>query len=492
MKKWFAKAWDIYNGLSTPARASLWFLFCNVLQMGLNVLSTPVFTRIMSQEEFGVVSVYNSWRSILMIFTSLNLSYGVFNNAMVKYEDEKTRDEYVSSMQGLYCLITGIFLVLYLCTRSWCNAILKMSTPVVLILFTELFTYPALLFWSSRQRFEFKYRALVVITTVMSLANVGVGIVAVVLSQHKDVARIASSAGVNLLVCVFFLVFQFGKGKKICIPKFWKYALAFNIPLIPHYLSEMVLNQSDRIMIDQFDGASAAANYSIAHSVILLMQLVLQAINATFLPWSYICLKQKKYEDIRRMANLLVLLISGCIFMVMMFVPEIILVFAGQKYMDAIYVIPPLALSVLFMFLYDLFATLEFYYEKNYFVMVASVISACVNVVLNWIFIQIFGYHAAGYTTLFCYAAYALGHYAFYRVVCKKELNGQKVYDEKWLVFLTLAMAALTFVVMLIYDKIWIRYAIALALLVVFAVKHKVILEKFRQMKTPTQSQEEA
>lgn len=483
MKKLILKLLDIYKGLSTPAKASLWFLFCNVLQMGLNVLSTPIFTRLMSTDEFGVVNTFNSWRSILMIFTSLNLSYGVFNNAMVRYEDDKTRNQYVSSMQGLYCMITGGFFIFYLFTQKWCNQMLGMSTPVVILLFLDLLCYPALLFWSGRQRYEFKYQWLVVVTILMTVANIGIGIAAVALSEHKDIAKIGSGVLVNVVFCGFFLIYQFVKGRKLCVPKFWKFALKFNIPLIPHYLSEMILNQSDRIMIAKYDGNTATANYSIAHSVIMIMQMVMSAVNASFLPWSYNCLKHKKYDEIKKMANLLILLMAGCIFLVMMFVPEIIYLFAGSKYADAVYVIPPIALSVFFMFLYDLFSTVEFYYGENIFVMIASVLAAALNVFLNWIFIPMFGYYAAGYTTLFCYFTYALGHYFFYRVVCRRQMEGQRIYDEKWILLLAVVMFVITLAVNMIYDKILVRYGIAVVLVIIFIWKRNVILDKFKQMK---------
>ena len=200
---------NVYKNLSTPARASIWFLVCNILQMGLNVLSTPIFTRIMEQEEFGITNTYNSWRSILIIFTSLNLSYGVFNNAMVKYEDAKTRDQYVSSMQCLYTLITFSYFVFYLIARDWCNRVLNMSTGLVILMFVDLLCYPALLFWSGRQRYEFKYKGLVIITLLMSVISIAAGVVAVCLSENKAMAKIVSTIAVNVIFSGAFYLYHF-------------------------------------------------------------------------------------------------------------------------------------------------------------------------------------------------------------------------------------------------------------------------------------------
>ena len=483
MKKKISGLLNIYKNMSTPAKASIWFLFCNILQMGLSVLSTPIFTRIMEPDEFGITNTYNSWRSILIIFTSVNLSYGVFNNAMVRYEDAKTRDRYVSSMQCLYTLITCSYFIFYLLARNWCNHVLKMSTELVVMLFLDLLCYPALLFWSGRQRYEFKYKWLVVVTLLMSVLNIGVGVVAVLLSEDKAMAKIVSTIAVNVLFGGFFYGYQFAKGKKLVVAKFWKYALAFNIPLIPHYLSEMILTQSDRIMISNLESDAATANYTIAYSIVLIMQLVMSAISASYLPWSYEQLKKNNYEALKKMGNILLILISGCIFLLMMFVPEIIYLFAGNKYADAVYCIPPIALSIFFMFLYDLFSTVEFFYGKNIFVMIASVTAAALNVGLNAYFIPIYGYHAAGYTTLFCYFFYAVGHFIFYRYICKKTLNIKEIYDKKFILILSSVMLAVTLTVNLVYDKVVIRYIIAAIVLAIAFIKRNLIMEKFKLMK---------
>lgn len=483
MKKLVMGLWEQYKAMSVPVKASLWFVFCNLVQSGINVISVPIFTRMMSTDEYGMFNTFYAWRNILMIFTSLNLSYGVFNNAMIKYEDSKTRDEYVSSMQGLYGLITLGFFAFYWMTRDWCNEMLGMSTTIVVMLFIELLCYPALLFWSARQRFEYKYLALVIVTIIISIASVGIGIIAVYFSEQKDVARIASIVGVDAVIGGGLFLYQFLKGRKFCIPKFWKFALKFNIPLIPHYLSEMILTQSDRIMIERMEGPTATANYSIAYSVATMLQLFMSAINASFVPWAYGCLKNKNYDALRKMGNVLLILISGLVLLMMLFAPELIMLFAGDKYAGAIYVIPPIALSVLFMMMYGLFATIEFYYGKNIFVMLASVGSAILNLILNWIFIPIFGYYAAGYTTVFCYAMYALCHYFFYRYICKTEVDGVRIFNEKWVLAIGGGMLLITIAINMVYKYTLIRFGIAVAIVAVFIWKKDLIIDRFKQMK---------
>ena len=61
-----------YGALSLPVKASLWYTVCNVINKGLALLSTPIFTRIMTEEQYGTFSVFQSWYSILIIWKAEN------------------------------------------------------------------------------------------------------------------------------------------------------------------------------------------------------------------------------------------------------------------------------------------------------------------------------------------------------------------------------------------------------------------------------------
>lgn len=96
MKKFFKEILRVYKKIPLPAKASMWFVLCSVVQKGIAFITTPIFTRMMSTKEYGLVSVYSSWVSILTVVLTLQLATGVYNKAMIRYE--KQRNEYTSSM----------------------------------------------------------------------------------------------------------------------------------------------------------------------------------------------------------------------------------------------------------------------------------------------------------------------------------------------------------------------------------------------------------
>ena len=78
---------DKYKSLSAPVKASIWFTVCNIIQKGIALISTPIFTRIMTTQQYGVYTIYQSWYQVLTIFATLNLSAGIFNNGLTKYPE---------------------------------------------------------------------------------------------------------------------------------------------------------------------------------------------------------------------------------------------------------------------------------------------------------------------------------------------------------------------------------------------------------------------
>lgn len=463
-----------YLQLSIQAKASLWFVFCNILQRGISFITVPIFARIMSKEQYGFYSTYISWYTIILVFTSMSLYYGVFNNAMIKFKDDKKR--YVSSMQGLVSVLTLFVFGVYLIFRPYANKFLGMTTPLVLMLFAELLVTPALQFWSAYNRFEYKYRNIVTVTLIKSIANPFLGIVLVLLSEDKATARIVSAVIVEVIVCGTVAIIQFYRGKCFFDVKYWKYAFWFNLPLIPHYLSGQILNQSDRIMISRMVDNSAVAMYSIAYSIGILMNIFTQAINGSYTPWFYQNIEKKNYAGIRRITQMTTLVMAILVVLLMLFAPEAMWIIGGSKYSEAVYVIPPVAASVFFIFMYNIFANVEFYFEKNKFVMVGSIVAAVLNLVLNFIFIRIFGYIAAAYTTLICYIIYCYMHNIFSRKVCRENNIDKNIFNIKWILVLSLTVFFAAIIINFLYDFELVRYIVVSPLIIIMGVKRRNVI----------------
>ena len=77
------------------------------------------------------------------------------------------------------------------------------------------------------------------------------------------------------------------KGKTFFSRRYWSYALKFNVPLLPHYLSLTLLSSSDRIMISNMVGAEEAGIYNLAYSISMIMSMFNTALLQSIEPWIY-------------------------------------------------------------------------------------------------------------------------------------------------------------------------------------------------------------
>ena len=469
-----------YQNLSNPIKASIWFAICNMLQRGISLISTPIFTRLLTTDEYGVFTVYQSWYNIIAVFATLNLYCGVFNNGLMKFSANKAK--FVSSMQGLSTTATVVLFLVYACNMDFWNSLFGLSSLFVMLIFVELLFVPAYQFWGVQQRYEFKYKSLVIVTLAMTIASPVIGVIAVLSTTYKAEARVLSYVLIQVFIGLVLYVYNMIRGKTFFSKEYWKFALGFNIPLIPHYLSQIILQQSDRIMINSMVGTGASAIYGVAYTIGMLMQMITNAIVSSYTPYSYQKLEAKDYYSIRKTANSLLLFVGVCCLMVVVVGPEVVALIAPSEYADAMWIIPPVSISVYFMFMYNLFSGVEFFFELTKFSMIASCSAAGVNVVLNYIFIKLYGYIAAGYTTLVCYLLYALAHGILCQWVARKKTDCKEIYDNKAIIVFSLVIIGLMIGITFLYRYTIVRWLLVAAAVILAFVKRRDLVAFAKSM----------
>lgn len=472
-----------YKSTNVQVKAAFWYTFCNFLQNGIAFLVIPIYINLLTTAEYGRWGVFQSWRDILIIFASLNLHSGVFAKTLVDIEDD--RDRYTSCMQGLGTVITSIVLVVYLALHKIADAYFGFDRFTVIMLFVYFVSYPAFQFWCTRQRVEYKYKIMVIFTIILSVLTPGISISLLVWGGLREQAVIYGYLISQCTIGLIFYIYHFVKGKSFYDKKYWKYALNFNIPLIPHYLSLIVLGQADRIMIKDIEGEDYAGIYSFAYQLSIVVTVLISAINGARVPWTYEQLRDKVYAPLRSVSALLCVLIATITLAIALLSPDVITIMSlgNNDYTSAKFVIPVVALGLYFTFVYDLFCSVEFYYSATKYVMIATTVGALLNILLNWIFINMFGFIAAAYTTLICYIVLMLMHFVYMKRVIKDQKIEEKVYDYKMIFGISALLMILVAICMMSYVSNIVRYILLLVLVVLVVIKRQSIMSIFNKMK---------
>lgn len=458
-------------------KASMAFFFASVVTSGILYITMPIFTRLLSPAEFGQTSIFLTWLQIFGIVAMFCLSYGVFNNGMLDYKDD--RDQYSFSMLILSNIITIIFAVILFALYPIIGNALNIEIPLLILMIIVFLTQPAYNFWLSRQRYEYKYKATVLFMVLNTLLSSIIPIVCILITPgSKFYARVFGAELTLIAIYILFYIHLARKSHFKIKTSYWKAALLFNLPLIPHYLSTYLLNGSDRVMIAYLINASATAFYSVAYSIAAVVTIIWSAANASLIPFTYENCKKGNFGAISKVTMpILALFAVACLFIILL-APEIISLMATGDYREAAYAIPPIVGGVFFQVQYFMYANVLYYYKKPRYVMYASVTAAVLNIVLNYIFIPKFGYIAAGYTTLICYLLQAIIDY-----IAMRKFVGQSIYNMKFVLGLSASLIFISTFSNLTYNYFIIRYAIIATMLVFAFIYRKRIINMFTILK---------
>ena len=163
-----SKILNKWRSLPAATKSSIAFMISSFFITGLTFIMTPIFTRVMSKEEYGIVATYTSWLSIIDVFALLGLtSAGVFNVGL--NEHSKNRDAYISSIVVLCNTVTlVVFSALFGLKYIFGEDFLLPFNLLVLMFIHFLFS-PANIFWITRQKYEYKYKLSTLITVISAL-----------------------------------------------------------------------------------------------------------------------------------------------------------------------------------------------------------------------------------------------------------------------------------------------------------------------------------
>lgn len=466
---------SIVNKLSVEVKATLVFVFASICSQGMTVISMPLFTRILTTEQMGVVTTYNTWLNLISLVTTLGLTSGAFNMAMMHFESE--RDAYTSASFTLSLIPSIAFNAIILIFSKEISTFLDLSTTLIHCLGIMLILTPALNIWLMEMRYEYKYIAVFVATVINSAVGTAVSVVSVLLGAKIGLAnlaeiRIISSAIVTGIVSIIIIVLIYRRGRIVHSTEYWKYALKNGLPLIVHSIAKYILDASDRILIGFYLGASAVGIYGVVYNLSSISLVFWSAINAALIPFMFERIKTGDTESVRSVSTPLLMTYAAVCIFIMLLGPEIITIMAGESYIEAVTLIPPIATGIYFTSLYNLYSNLLLYKERGTLVMCATISSAILNIALNVLLLPSWGYVASAYATLASCCLLALMQYLFSRAT-----HMSYVLDNRFNLLLSTVVITAGLVVNLLYGApAAVRILFALAVPAILILKREKII----------------
>lgn len=398
-------------------KAGTFYFIGNIFNKGISFLTVPVFTRILSTADYGIVTTYNSWIGILSMIVGFALHMSV-RMAAVDYKDKL--DDFMSSII-LFVTLTSFGITAVVAGGI---KLLHIDANIVLVIICMLQAYASATIedYSNYLMMKYEYKARTALMILPNLISVvlSVYMIKYVLESDLYMGRIIPTAVVTIFFGSVTVCITLKKGKFRINKEYIKYAMAISAPLILHGIALNILSQSDRIMITSLAGAAQTGIYSLIYNFSMIATVITTTLEGIWVPWFINKLRLNSRDEINVVAKDYINLMTYAMVALILVAPEVVKILANESYWEGISIIPPVVLANYVIFAYSLYVNIEHYYKKTPYITVNTIIAAASNIVLNFIFIPKYGYVAAAYTTL---ASYLISFVLHSRYARKLEPN---------------------------------------------------------------------
>ena len=212
----------------------------------LTFLLLPLYTSILTTEEYGIVDLFMTIVSLAVPIMSLQIEQGVFRFLIDSRKEEKKKREVIST--GILFTVASafVYLLIFLAVSPFIHNEYKYflaTNAVACVLSTMLLQI-------SRGIGENKeYSAAGIITAVVTIACNVLFLVSIHL--RVDGMLLGTLAGYLVGIVYLFLRLKIYKLFSVhyCTKKTLKRLIRYSVPLVPNQLSWWVFNTSDRVIV---------------------------------------------------------------------------------------------------------------------------------------------------------------------------------------------------------------------------------------------------
>lgn len=455
--------------------AGIWYTVGNMLIKGINFLSLPLFSRLLNTEEFGIYNVFVSYEAILYVIIGMAIHSSI-RSANIKFKGNI--NEYTSSVSIIYLVNAMIMLFIALIFNKQLSKLLAFDKLIIVLLIFYSLGSALLSLYNNYISLEYSYKKYLLVSFFNSVGNVCISLVLIltIFKKKRDIGRIVGATSTICILAFFILCIMYKKAKPKINKSYWKFAVKYSIPIVPHGISQVLLAQFDRIMIRSIVGNAAAGIYSLAGNIMLILTIITDSISTAWSTWFYDQISENRIESINKRAKQLSFFFVVLTVGLLTISPELIIILGGKEYSAGQYVAIPMIVDAFILFIYNIIVSSEYYKNKTTYIMLGTMVAMVINLITNYVFISKYGFIAAAYTTLFSYMCYLILH-----IVISHKVVGFFVLELKFFL-MELVIIILTAIFDLLFIRtFWLRVVVGISItipMIAYLLKETKIYKK--------------
>lgn len=419
-----------------------------------NILVLPIITPFLTSIDYGIYGALTSYVGMLSGLSELGLSV-ILVNTFYGYQQNDRWKFHWRKLYGLLAIWSFAYALL-LCTVIYFVAPEAVGDENKFRIMTLLFLQSALfagtnliggrLFQLSQQPTYIS-----IVTVITGLITIAANLITIRYMALGYMGWYYSSFIGGLTMFIFYCIPIIKRYRLIpdirLNRRYIKENLKVSLPTIPHSYSAYLLNSSDRMVMDQLNTPiDRLGVYNVGYSFGSYFNMVGAMVGMAQAPFMAKLWFKQNIESKLQIRNLVYLLQTGFIilaFLLALWSKEIIpLLYRNSDFAGAYVYAVIIIMSYVYFPLYWGWINKLFYEKKTKFLWRISFIAGVGNVILNLIFVPLFGPMAAALTTFVCLMYLAISGYF---ITPYKELNDVKYFPLRWLVLMSV-MVVLAYV----------------------------------------------
>ena len=387
----------------------------SVFGRALGILVLPLFTKLISPDDYGKLEMITIWGALLMVFVSLEISQGVARYYSGE-RDVELRVGYASSSLFFNLVGQAIFLTtVFTFSHRLALGLFDDSSTTELVKLGAVFVSSQSLFRLIQNQIRWNMQPLRYAFVTLLQAFFGIGIsLYLVLVLKKGILgllwgqTIGACIGICLGLFVSHDVYRFRYDWPLV-----KEMLAFSLPLVPAAIGTVASIYIDRMAIKELLTLEHVGLYSIAYRLATPASLLIVGFQMALTPLVYHnCQKPETPENLACIFRIFLCLGLPACFFAALFAEDIVKLLTAPRFHEVSRIFPILFASALTVGMY-VFAPGMGIAKKTKILAVLAILGACMNGLLNFLLIPIMGLMGAAVGTLLGAFAMMLGWFYF-------------------------------------------------------------------------------
>jgi O-antigen/teichoic acid export membrane protein len=386
------------SGARTILGPALIYVAANILTAAIPLLLLPLFTRVLSPEDYGRIAMFGVVVQLLGALAGLSV-HGAIG---VRFFDRETMDfpRFVGSCLTVLAGSLLLVLAVVIATLPLLETFTKLPGPWLLVAVAVsganfIVQSQLAIFQSAGQPIRFGALRLTQATLDLGLS--------LVLVLSLGLAWQGRAAGVTLAAAAAALLAlaMMRSGGWLRLPgtrDYARQAIRFGLPLVPHAIGGLLIASVDRFMISNILDVGSAGIYLVAIQIGLVLNLVTDAGNRAFAPWLMRSLKQSDPNQDLAVVRLTylgfgVLLLLGVA--MGLTAPALLSVLVGEEFRSAGPIIVYVTIGQAFGGMYLLVTNYVFFAGKTGRLAAVSLTCGLLNVGLSYVLLTTRGLEGA-------------------------------------------------------------------------------------------------